>query len=266
MKVVLFCGGFGTRLREFSETIPKPLVPIGDNQPIVLALMRYYAYYGHCEFVLCLGHRGNLIKNFFLDYRAALLSNFRISLGSKLDILDNHAGIRGWVINLIDTGIRSNIGERLAKVKDYLSEEDYFLANYSDGVTDLDLNAYITWVKERNAIAGFVAAPPPNSLSGVVVSDEGQVTAIDYLSESTLVNAGFFVFRHDIFDYIEPGEELVEQPFRRLIEAGKLFAYPYRGFWRPMDTFKDKKAFDEMFESDHRPWEVWRNGTNGTNT
>ena len=256
MKVVLFCGGFGTRLREFSETIPKPLAPVGDR-PILWHLMRYYAHYGHEQFVLCLGYQGRMIKEFFLNYDDALANDFTLSQGGDCVQLHGEHTQR-WRITFIDTGLRANIGQRLLQVRHWVEDEDMFLANYSDGLTDLPLDSYVEQFRRSSAVACFVAVRPSNSLSRVNVDSHGRVTDIEYLSDSIRINGGFFIFRPEIFEYVGVGEELVEQPFHRLIAERKLMCLEYDGFWQAMDTFKDKKRFDELHESDERPWEVWR--------
>ncbi len=253
MKVVLFCGGFGTRLREYSDTIPKPLVNVG-NRPILWNLMRYYAHQGHREFILCLGYRGDLIREFFLNYNHCLASDFRLK-GQDIELFEK--GIEEWDITFVDTGLASNIGERLQAVRPYLEGEEYFLANYSDGLSDVPMSRVIDTMKSNSAVAAFVSVKPSNSLS-MVESEEGFVTRVDYLGDSVYINGGFFALSQKIFDYMEPGDELVEEPFQRLIRERKLVTYRHDGFWRAMDTFKDKKAFDDMCEKDQRPWETWR--------
>lgn len=259
MKIVLFCGGFGTRLRDYSDQLPKPLVEVG-NRPIMWNLMKYYAYHGHKDFVLCLGYRGDLIKQFFLSYDECLSTDFELT--PTRDRRERSVRLLGpdisdWKILFRDTGLHNNIGQRLLAVKSEVENEDIFLANYSDALCDLPLNDMIDKFRASAAVAAFIAVRPSNSLSKIECDDDGIVSGIDYLSDSVLINGGFFVFRSSIFDYIEPGDELVEQPFGRLIKERKLMAYRYDGFWRAMDTFKDKKKFDDMYESGERIWEVW---------
>lgn len=256
MKVVLFCGGFGTRLREFSETIPKPLAPVGDR-PILWHLMRYYAHYGHEQFVLCLGYQGQMIKEFFLNYHDALSNDFTMMDGGRRLQLHGE-DIENWRITFVDTGLTANIGQRLLRVRDWVGDDEMFLANYSDGLSDLPLDTYVERFRRSDAVACFVAVRPSNSLSGVRTDGSGRVTNIEYLSDSVRINGGFFILRREIFDYIRDGEEMVEEPFHRLIAEGRLMCLEYDGFWQAMDTFKDKKRFDQLHESDDRPWEVWR--------
>ena len=162
MKVVLFCGGLGTRLREYSETVPKPMVDIGFR-PIIWHLMKYYAHFGHKEFILCLGHRGDYIKRYFLDYNECLSNDFVMIDGGKTVQLQN-TDISEWKITFVDTGLKSNIGQRLMAVEKYLEDDDVFMANYSDGLTDLNLANYIDYFQQKNKIACFLSVQPSHSL------------------------------------------------------------------------------------------------------
>jgi glucose-1-phosphate cytidylyltransferase len=256
MKVVLFCGGMGTRLRERSETIPKPLVSIG-YRPIIWHLMRYYAHFGHKDFVLCLGYRGDLVKDYFVNYSEWASNDFVLSEGGrKIEPLARD--IEDWRITFVETGLHSNIGERLLAVRKHIEDDEFFLANYSDALSDLPLADYIDEVRRRNVVAGMVAVKPWQSFHSVAAGPDGVVEYIGPLREAGFwLNGGFFVFRRDLFDYIRPNEELVEQPFQRLIENRQLYAYRHAGFWAAMDTFKDKIAFDRMHGRGDTPWELW---------
>jgi len=256
MKVVLFCGGLGLRLRDYADHIPKPMVPIG-YRPILWHVMKYFAHFGYNEFILCLGYRGNLIKQYFLDYNECLSNDFVFSEGGKSLVLAN-SDIHDWKITFADTGIRSNIGQRLLAVKQYVADEEIFLANYTDGLTDLDLTQYLAYARQRDKIATFLSVRPNQSYHIVQTDNDGLVTSIKEVTQSGIrINAGFFVLKRDIFKYIHPGEELVIEPFRRLIEHRQLAAYEYDGFFTAMDTFKDKQQLDDLYEGGHPPWEVW---------
>jgi glucose-1-phosphate cytidylyltransferase len=256
MKVVLFCGGLGTRLREHSDTIPKPLVNIGFR-PIIWHLMRYYAHFGHKDFILCLGYRGDMIKEYFVNYDEWLSNDFILTNGGKnIEPLKND--IQDWKITFVDTGLHSNIGQRLLAVREHLAGEDYFLANYSDALSDLPLPDYLKACEQQDRIASFVTVNTWQSFHAVYAQDDGLVTHIGPMRKSDfLVNGGFFRFKSDIFDYINKGEELVEKPFRRLVEEKQLFSYKHEGFWAAMDTLKDKIMFDRMNSNGKKPWEVW---------
>ena len=257
MKVVLFCGGQGTRLRDYSESIPKPMVPVG-YRPIIWHVMKYYAHFGHKDFILALGYRADVIKDFFLNYNEAVSNDFVLSEGGKCIELAN-SDIDDWTITFVDTGARSNIGERLRRVRPYLDGEEMFMANYSDGVTDLPLADYIEEFKRRDKVASFVAVRPPGSYHVIAFEENGQVTKVHPITEmGAWINGGYFIFKKEIFDYLQPGEQLIEEPFERLIKAGQLTAYRHDGFWEPMDTFKDKQRLDELNRTGEAPWQVWK--------
>jgi glucose-1-phosphate cytidylyltransferase len=257
MKVVLFCGGQGTRLRDYSEAIPKPMIPIG-YRPILWHVMKYYAHHGHKDFILCLGHKGDVIKKFFLNYDEAISNDFVIARGGREVRLLN-SDIDDWTITFVDTGIASNIGERLLAVREHLKGEEMFLANYSDGLTDMPLgDAIDAFQSSADKVASLVAVKPNESFYIVSLGDGGEVTDIGPIANSdTWLNGGFFIFRQEIFDYVRPGEELANEPFKRLIAEGRLMAYSYTGFWEAMDTFKDKQRLDDLFASGKAPWQVW---------
>jgi glucose-1-phosphate cytidylyltransferase len=257
MKVVLFCGGLGTRLREHSETIPKPLVTVGAR-PIIWHLMKYYAHYGHREFVLCLGYGGHHIRQFFLNYDAREAEDFVLRRGVS-GLRRTETDVPDWTIHFVDTGLHANIGERLLAVKDLVDSEEVFLANYSDGLSNLPLQEYLEWFHEQSATASFLAVKPSQSFHLVEMQQSGRVERLHEVRETdTWINGGFMILTRSIFDAIHPGEELVEQPFARLIENGKLVAYRYEGFWKAMDTVKDKLSYDQMDARGERPWAFWR--------
>lgn len=258
MKVVLFCGGLGLRIREYSQNVPKPMVPIG-YRPVLWHIMKYYAHYGHKEFILCLGHAADAVKNYFLNYSECTSNDFVLSEGGKkLDLISTD--IHDWRITFADTGTNSNIGQRLKAVEKYLGDDHEFLANYSDGLTDLPLPAQLEHFRKMNKVASFVSVTPRLSYHLVSVGEQGLVENIQDLNKTSLrINGGYFVFKREIFDYMQPGEELVHEPFRRLIKEQQLVAYNYDGFWAAMDTFKDKQVLDEVYAQGIAPWEVWKN-------
>lgn len=257
MKVVLFCGGLGTRLREHSDTIPKPLVNIGVR-PILWHLMRYYAHFGHKDFILALGYRGDMIREYFLNYSEATSNDFVLSEGGKkVELLQSD--IQDWRITFVDTGLHSNLGQRLLRVRKYLEGEDEFMANYADGLTDLPLDQHIALFRERRATACILATRTSQSFHCVQFDNDGTVTSMGRIAESEFwINAGFMCLRKEIFDYIEEGDELVEKPFDRLIAQRKLVVNRYRGFWQQMDTFRDKITYDRMEGRGDCPWMVWK--------
>ena len=263
MKVVLFCGGLGLRIRD-AEDIPKPMVHIG-YRPILWHVMKYYAHFGHKDFVLCLGHRAEVVKNYFLNYNECASNDFVLSSGGKkLDLLNSD--IDDWRITFADTGISSNIGQRLKTVEKYLEGEEEFLANYSDGLTDMLLPQQIDHFHEQGKIASFLCVRP--NLSYHLVSlQEGNgnlVSEIHAINNGNVrINGGFFIFKKKIFDYMRDKEELVIEPFHRLVAEKQLIGYPYDGFWASMDTFKDKQQLESLCANGTAPWEVWKSNGDG---
>ena len=256
MKVVLFCGGMGMRMRDYSDQIPKPLVEIGPR-PILWHLMKYYAHFGHNEFILCLGYGGQKIKDFFLEYNECQTNDFTYANGGRTIELFS-TDIEDWRITFVDTGLRSNVGERLRRVQDHVGDDEMFFANYADGLSDLDLDTYVKSFEATGKVASFLTVPAPHTFHNVVTDEDGGVTMIEHISQTSVrVNAGFFLFRREIFDYLRPDEELIIEPFERLIAAHELVAVPYDGYWRAMDTFKDKNVLDELVAHGQPPWQVW---------
>lgn len=257
MKVVLFCGGMGMRMREASETIPKPMVPVG-SRPILWHVMKYYAHFGHRDFILCLGWQANVIKDYFLHYEESVSNDFVLhGNGKGIELLNSD--IDDWNITFVDTGIQANIGERLLKVRPFLESEDTFLANYTDGVSDLHLPDLINFHHDHDAVATFASVRPQQSFHLVDHAEGGQVSRIKTISQSDVwMNGGFFVLQRNIFEYMNSGEDLVLKPFERLIEERRLYTVRHRGFWGCMDTFKEKQALDDRVTRGDAPWELWK--------
>jgi glucose-1-phosphate cytidylyltransferase len=212
------------------------MVTIG-GRPILWHVMKYYAHYGHRDFIVCLGYRGELIKRFFSE----------------------EEGLSGYRVTYLDTGLDANVGQRLRAVRSYVEDEPVFLANYSDGLTDLDLSAYLDRFRRADKVAGLLCVRPTNSCHVVSTDAHGLVSDVHPLQDAGLwINGGFFAFKPAIFDYIGEGEDLVEAPFQRLIRKQELFAHHSEGFWACMDTFKDKQFLEAMYSTGRAPWEVWQ--------
>lgn len=262
MKVVLFCGGLGLRIRD-AEELPKPMALIG-YRPILWHVMKYYAHFGHKDFILCLGYRADVIKNYFLSYNECVSNDFVLSAGGKrLKLISSD--IQDWQITFADTGIHSNIGQRLLAVRKYLEDEEEFLANYSDGLTDLPLSGQLEHFHHQQKIASFLCVKPNLSYHSVSLQETNGclVSEIRAINNGSLrINGGFFILKNRIFDYIRPKEELVLEPFQRLIEEQQLIGYPYDGFWTSMDTFKDKQHLESLYSTGAAPWEVWKTNNN----
>jgi glucose-1-phosphate cytidylyltransferase len=262
MKVVLFCGGLGMRIRD-NENVPKPMITIG-YRPVVWHLMKYYAHFGFKDFILCLGYRADYIKDYFLTYNECVSNDFTLSEGGrKLELL--RSDISDWRITFVDTGLNANVGQRLKAVEKHLAGEDYFLANYADGLTDLNLSDQLEHFFARETIGSFVSVKPSLSFHFVQADEDGRVTTIEDAARSHLrVNGGFFIFRRDIFEYLHEGDELVCEPFQRLVEQRQLLAYRYDGFWQAMDTFKDRQRLEQLFADGVAPWALWNRRDAGT--
>ncbi|MEP6892718.1 MAG: glucose-1-phosphate cytidylyltransferase [Gaiellaceae bacterium] len=264
MKVVIFCGGLGVRMGEETQRIPKPMARIG-NRPILWHIMRYYADWGHTEFILCLGYKGDSIKEYFLTHNEALTSDFVLEGGgpdARIELLTQDSV--DWRITFVDTRLSATIGERLKAVEPFIGEDNVFLATYGDGLTDAPLPKVIDAFRERNKLAMFLSVVPQFDAHLVSAEPDGTVTRIEHLSAFDVrMNGGFFVFEREILDWIRPGDELVEETFARLLPNGEVVAYRYDGFFRPMDTIKDRQNLEALHESGNAPWIVTRRPASG---
>jgi glucose-1-phosphate cytidylyltransferase len=262
MKVVIFCGGLGVRMREVSEEIPKTMLRIGDR-PILWHIMKYYAYYGFRDFILCLGYRAIAVKNYFLSFSELAANNFVISQGGK-DIRHLPSEIDGWNITLVDTGLHTNIGQRLKKVQPFLEGDEMFLANYGDNLTDAPLDEMVQDMQGDPAkIAAFLCVPPSHSFHVVSCLGTGSkcsVSRIETAKESNIwINGGYFVLRREIFDYLKGGTELVPDALNALRESDQLVAWRHEGFWASMDTPKEMYFLNELYSNGRAQWAKWDN-------
>jgi glucose-1-phosphate cytidylyltransferase len=263
VKVVLFCGGLGMRMREGPASAPKPMNMIGDR-PLLWHVMRYYAHFGHRDFILCLGYGASSVKDYFLHYDEAQSNDFTMTAGGR-DIKLHSTDINDWNISFIDTGLNASIGERLMKVRSLVQDEEIFLANYADTLTDAPLDQMIARFQESSkAVVSMLAVPPVSTHHVVEVADDGEVTGVRAVTElMQYENGGYFVMRPTIFDELREGEDMVPYAFDRLIPQRKLFANRYEGFWRAADTFKDRAELEDMFHRGQCPWMLWDAAHNG---
>jgi glucose-1-phosphate cytidylyltransferase len=254
MKVVLFCGGLGMRMREFSETIPKPMVPIG-YRPIMWHLMRYYAHFGHKEFILCLGYGAHHIKDYFLDYRETESNDFVLREG-ELEL--QGSDIADWTIHFVHTGLESPIGERLRRVRHLVAGEEMFLANYADVLTDAPLDRMVTNFRASDATALLLAVPPQAVFHIVDVDGSDRVNSIYPVTDMHIrENGGYFALRPEVIDHIPENGDLVGDACMHLAKEGKLLSYPWEGFWQPADTLKERNALEAAYRAGTRPWMLW---------
>jgi glucose-1-phosphate cytidylyltransferase len=256
MKVVLFCGGYGMRMRDGDDKRPKPMAMIGDR-PLLWHVMRYYAHFGHTEFVLCLGYGATYVKDFFLNYKETSSNNFILRGGGRAVELIT-SDIADWKITFLDTGLNSTIGERLLRVRKYLEDDEVFLANYADVLTDAPLPELVADLHDSTAVGLLLAVPPQSSFHVVAVAADRKVLELKAVQTFPIrENGGYFVLRREIFDYLEEGEDLVDDAFGRLVSEGRLIASCYDGFWASADTVKERAQLESMFYDGSKPWAVW---------
>ena len=264
MKVVLFCGGLGLRMRSADDDRPKPMMTIG-NRPVLWHIMRYYAHFGHTEFILCLGYGAHVVKDYFLNYRETASNDFVLTDGgAKVELLDSDIG--EWRITFVDTGIDTQIGERLRRVRPYLGGDETFLAHYGDVLTDAPMDQLVSRLEESDAVGSLLAIRPPGSFH-VVHVDEGSHRISGFQSAVDLplwINGGFFVLRQGIFEYLHEGEDLVGDACERAAHDGRMLAIPYEGFWAPMDTLKERALLEDLWNRGTSPWALWRGTSPGT--
>lgn len=259
MKVVLFCGGASLRLPEVAEAVPKPMIRIG-YRPVLWHVMRTYAHFGMREFVLCLGQRGDLVKDYFLDYDEAISNDFVLSDGGRhVELLGSD--IADWRITFADTGQHTEVGERLLRVRRHVIDEEMFATNYADVVTDAPLDELAADFRARTEVAALLAVRPSYSFHLVDDDGQGRVAGLrDVQTADLWVNGGYYLFRPGIFEYLRPGEDLVGPPFERLIADRQLVAYRYEGFHTSLDTLKDLQRLQQLSETGRPPWAPWLAG------
>jgi glucose-1-phosphate cytidylyltransferase len=259
MKVVLFCGGLGMRMRADNQSLPKPMMPIG-SRPVLWHVMRYYAHFGHTEFILCLGYGAEAVKDYFLNYRETTSNDFVLRKGGDdIELLDTD--ISDWSITFIDTGLDTAIGERLRRVRPYLAVDEIFLANYGDVLTDAPMHELIEQFTKSDAVAQLLAVKPQDSFHVLEMADDHRVTGLTPVADMSMrINGGYFVLRRGIFDYLHEGEDLVMDGCRRAAADGRMRAVQYDGFWAPMDTLKERAALEDQYRRGISPWALWREG------
>ena len=258
MKVVILCGGFGTRIRDVTESIPKAMIPIG-RLPILWHIMKYYASYGHCDFVLCLGYKSQMIKDFFLNYEAHT-KDFTINLGSKNEIVfhTNHDE-SDWTVTLAETGLDAMTGARIKRIQKYVGDEDFMLT-YGDGVGDIDLNLLKVFHRGHGCTLTVTGVRPPGRF-GELTHAKGVITKFNEKPQATggRISGGFFVATPKVFDYLNDDEDLVfeQQPMRSLVGDQQLMVFEHDGFWQPMDTSREYQLLNSLYEKGEAPWVRW---------
>lgn len=261
MKVVILCGGYGMRIRDVADDIPKPMIPIG-NLPIIWHIMKYYSSYNLKDFVLCLGHKGHAIKNFFVNYDV-LASDFTIKLGVKKDFTfhNNHHEL-DWKITFAETGLNAMTGARIKKIQKYVNGEDNFMLTYGDGVGDIDLDALLKFHRSHGKLMTVTGVRPPGRFGELSCNERGEVIEFNEKTQTSAgrISGGFFVCRKEIFDYIDDRENVIfeHEPMAALVRQGQMMVYEHDGFWQPMDTYRDYSLLNSMYNEGKAPWVVWK--------
>jgi len=257
MKTVLLAGGLGTRLREETEFRPKPMVPLGP-QPILWHIMKTYAFYDHKDFVICTGYKGDQIREYFRNFETMNI-DFTVKIGTKSSILMHGAlDEDGWSVTVSDTGATTMTGGRLFKIRKYL-ENETFMCTYGDGVADVNIQELLKFHKSHGRIATLTTVLPTSRFGVLDINDVGNVEEFREKPESDgWINAGYFVFEPEIFDYLDENSILEQEPLAKLAEESQLMAFQHKGFWQPMDTFRESVLLNELWDKGGAPWKVWK--------
>lgn len=255
MKVVILAGGYGTRLSEATQTMPKPMVPIGD-MPMLWHIMKYYYSFGFNEFVICLGYKGYVIKEYFYNYWLRQSDITLKTSESGNDFKLHNSRTENWEITLADTGIDALTGLRVKRIQQYIGDEP-FLLTYGDGVSDVDLNALIAQHKKSGKTVTITAIQPYGRFGALEFDENNNVTSFNEKGKSQYINAGFMAVEPDIFNYVGGNERLEFEPFERIVNDGKMGVYKHDGFWKCMDTLYDMKQLESIWQSGNVPWKVW---------
>jgi glucose-1-phosphate cytidylyltransferase len=244
------------RMRDSSITGPKPMATVGER-PLLWHVMRYYAHFGHTDFILCLGYGASAVKDFFVHYDETTSNDFVLeNCGQKITLFKTD--IADWRITFVDTGLNSSIGERLRRVRHFVEDEPMFLANYADVLTDAPLPEMIDRFAGSDAVVSLLAVPPQSSHHAVDIRDDGVITQVTPMRDLRhYENGGYFVMRSSIFDELQPDEDLVEDTITKLVAKGRVIAYPYKGYWSPADTVKERAQLEERFARADCPWMIW---------
>lgn len=260
MKVLILCGGKGTRIRGVADDLPKPMIPVGDY-PILWHIMKSYAHGGLNEFVLLLGYKGWEIKDFFLNYRARL-NDFTISLGDRDRVeFHNVHDEADWRVTFAETGQETLTGSRLKRAQKYVGDDENFMLTYGDGVGDIDFDALLAFHKAHGKILTVSGVRPPGRF-GEISHDNGRVAEFNEKPQATggRISGGYFICRREIFDYLDAGRDditLEAEPMRRLARDGQMMMYEHDGFWQCMDTYRDFQLLNGLFADNQAPWVKW---------
>ncbi len=260
MKVAILCGGQGTRIRDVSETLPKPMLPIGQF-PILWHIMKYYSRFGYADFVLCLGFKASVIKDFFLNYDL-YTNDVTLTLSETRGIeIHGHRKNEDWRVTLADTGLNAMTGARVKRIQHYIRDDENFMLTYGDGVSDVDLKALLAFHKAHGKVLTITGVRPPGRFGELELCDNDVVQEFNEKPQATggRINGGFFVCRREIFDYLGESESLVfeQSPIQTLVAAGEVMVYRHEGFWQCMDTMRDHNFLNDLWARNDAPWNNW---------
>ncbi|MDH4262400.1 MAG: glucose-1-phosphate cytidylyltransferase [Spirochaetia bacterium] len=260
MKTVILCGGLGTRIRDVADNIPKPMISVG-NFPILWHIMKYYSSFNYNDFILCLGYKGQVIKDFFLNYEAHT-NDFTITLGSQKPITyhSNHSEA-GWGVTLADTGQETMTGGRVKRAQKYVQGEENFMLTYGDGVGDINIEELVKFHKAHGKIMTITGVRPPGRFGEIMSDSNGLISEFNEKPQASggRISGGFFVCNYKVFDYLDDRENLIfeQEPMRKLVKDGQLMVYEHNGFWQPMDTYRDYQFLNGLYDNKKAPWVVW---------
>lgn len=260
MKTVILCGGYGTRIRDVADNIPKPMIPIG-NLPILWHIMKYYSCFGHNDFVLCLGYKSEVIKDFFTNYKQRV-SDFSIALDGKQAprYFDDFAEA-DWTVTMAETGLNAMTGARIRKIKRYIGSDETFMLTYGDGVGNINIDELVKFHKAHGKLLTLTGVQPPGRFGELDIGVGGSIRGFNEKPQSIggCINGGYFVCDRRVFDYLDEREDLVfeRDPMNRLVKDGQLMMYKHDGFWQPMDTSREYQLLNDAYVKGNAPWVIW---------
>ena len=260
MKVVILCGGYGTRIRDVADNLPKPMIPVG-SKPILWHIMKYYATFGFTEFVLCLGYKSNVIKEYFMNYEINT-SDFTLSLGDKssLNFMNKH-NEKDWKITFAETGENAMTGSRIKKIQKYIPKGEQFMLTYGDGLSDVDINKLVAFHNNNGKAMTLTAVRPPGRFGEIMSDETGKIIEFNEKPNATegRINGGYFVCNYDMFNFIGDGDDVVfeQDPIRSMVKQGQLMQFNHDEFWQPMDTYREYSLLNEIYAKNRAPWKKW---------